>query len=488
MKLKLKYYIINLHNESDLKEFGIEVKEGKAGTLTLTNPLQKEEIDWAGFVPIEEAKKRIAKYQLSVIERYERGNVMGNGGNIKINRFLLIKKETSPYSKNKNYLVEQYELDIKDTATSVGYSDKNGVDEQIIYFVKIYTDKYDVFGKPNELLHEPIYIIDTTGKNFVEKYKQWRKQNVREGYEDYVEKQLARIVVLTTMPQKMESGGQAEDKIDMRIRELKYNIKEANFVINSVLSQEGRHSRVSRMYVKLKKKDIAELKKIYTEHPEKEISEFNKGGQVKFSKNEYENIKHLIQNGDIIIYKAKGFTSRMIRMFGKTDFDHSAIIQIKGKKIENIELDTAGFSITPLKDEIKDTQFFVILRPKNISDKKITNAIKQTIYQFKNKKFSYKKILKIALTELRLKKYQDLNNDTPTAICTELVNYYLGLIGIKDFNEMQYILPEDFLESKKLVNIKKDYGGEIDYEDFDDWIFNKKVLETKLKMFVKLLK
>lgn len=301
MKFKLKYYVINLQNESDLKEFGIEVKEGKAGTLTLTNPLQKEEIDWAGFVPIEEAKKRMAKYQLPIIERYERGDVK-------------------------------------------------------------------------------------------------------------------------------ESGGQLNER----------------------------------------------------------------GEQVVFSQSEYKKIKHLIKNGDIIIYRAgdKEFTSRLVRIFGRTDFDHSAIVRVKGDKIENIELDTAGFSITSLSDEIKSTQHFIILRPKNVSDKQIADSIKKTIHQFKNKKFAYKKAFKIALIKLGFKKDQSINgiNDTPTALCTELVNYYLGLIGIKDFNEMQYILPEDFLTSKKLVNIKKNYGGEIDYDDFDDWIFNKRVLETKLKLFIKLLK
>ena len=365
MKFKLKYYVINIQNESDLEEFGIEVKEGKSGTLTLTNSLQKEEIDWAGFVPIDEAKKRIAKYQLPVIERYERGEVM-------------------------------------------------------------------------------------------------------------------------------ESGGQPIDEIDKRIQQLKVEIQEYDFIINAVIRQEGRHSRASRLALQRKKRNIYELNEIYKKYPEKKVQEFERGGQAGFFTGEYNRIKHLIQNGDIIIYRAedKELTSRLVRIFGRTDFDHSAIIRVNGKKIENIELDTAGFSTTPLADEIESTKRFVILRPKNVSDKQIADSIKRTIHQFKNKKFAYKKAFKVALTELGFKKYKSINgiSDNPTALCTELVNYYLGLIGINDFNEMQYILPEDFLTSKKLVNIKKNDGGEINYDDFDDWIFNKRVLETKLKLFIKLLK
>ena len=63
-----------------LSDIGLpELKESKSGTIPLdkTN-LQHEEVDWGGFVPIDDAKERMLKYQLPILEAVAENVVAGN--------------------------------------------------------------------------------------------------------------------------------------------------------------------------------------------------------------------------------------------------------------------------------------------------------------------------------------------------------------------------------------------------------------------------
>jgi 8-oxo-dGTP pyrophosphatase MutT (NUDIX family) len=64
---KVFYYICRIEN---LSEVGLDSE------IVPKKNLQLEEVDWAGFVDLEEAKKRIMKSQISIIEQLERENLL----------------------------------------------------------------------------------------------------------------------------------------------------------------------------------------------------------------------------------------------------------------------------------------------------------------------------------------------------------------------------------------------------------------------------
>ena len=167
----------------------------------------------------------------------------------------------------------------------------------------------------------------------------------------------------------------------------------------------------------------------------------NKGYPAKYDK-----LRDEIKNGDLLLYRGSSFLSKGIQYFDKAYYNHIGVVWRPEDMDRVLTLDmwSAGLTCSPVSRRMEGYKDFCILRPK-VSELKTKTAISLAIEEWDGKDIKYDNqlILRVAMIKkLRI----DLTGlgKKDKFICSEFIQHYCDLLGLKTYSMINLITPEDF--------------------------------------------
>lgn len=178
---------------------------------------------------------------------------------------------------------------------------------------------------------------------------------------------------------------------------------------------------------------------------------------------EYYNIRHLVNDGDIIAYRGNGVLSKSIQYFDKAYYNHVGVVKKVGKRLFTIDMWYQGIEIVPLSRRINNYQHFCIIRPKNKTKEEIDLALEGvTDLIERDSKYDYFLLPRIAFYK---KTGIDLVNvgKRERFVCSELMQIYSEKININCYKDIDLITPQDFIRhaNEEEIEIFYDYSPKI---------------------------
>jgi hypothetical protein len=156
-----------------------------------------------------------------------------------------------------------------------------------------------------------------------------------------------------------------------------------------------------------------------------------------------------IKNGDIILYKGSSFMSKAIQYFDKAYYNHIGVAWIpeNSGRILTLDMWSAGLDCIPLSRRMSGYDDFCIMRPK-VSTLASIEAIKTSLGMWDGReiKYDFGMLLRVVFS----KKFGiDIRSSKKNRfICSEFAQYYVHLLDIHTYDDIDMITPQDFMRGK----------------------------------------
>lgn len=158
-----------------------------------------------------------------------------------------------------------------------------------------------------------------------------------------------------------------------------------------------------------------------------------------------ENVRPLVKNGDIMLFRGKRLLAKTIQYFDSAKFNHVGVVFESAKRFFIIDSNARGVRPDFLSDRCIGYEEVSILRPHKHSSEEINLAI-ESIMGLADEKIRYDFLLlpRIAISRKLKIDLQRLGTDKRD-ICSEWTRRYAQALGVKCFDNGTWITPQDFL-------------------------------------------
>lgn len=160
----------------------------------------------------------------------------------------------------------------------------------------------------------------------------------------------------------------------------------------------------------------------------------------------YTKLRNEIRNGDFILYIGTSFMAKSIQYFDNCLYNHIGVVWIPENtdRLLTIDMWSAGLTCLPVSRRMESYKDFCILRPK-VSELKTKVAISLAIEKWDGENVKYDNSLCLRIAVIK-KTGIDLTGlgKKDKFICSEFIQYYCGLLGLKTYANINLITPEDF--------------------------------------------
>lgn len=167
----------------------------------------------------------------------------------------------------------------------------------------------------------------------------------------------------------------------------------------------------------------------------------NKGYPEKYNK-----LRDEIKNGDMLLYRGSSFLAKGIQYFDKAYYNHIGVVWRPENMDRVLTLDmwSNGLNCLPVSRRMDGYKDFCILRPK-VSDDKIKASISIAMEKWDGADIKYDNqlILRVAMIKKTGIDITGLGKKDKF-ICSEFIQYYCDLLGLKTYSNLNLITPEDF--------------------------------------------
>ena len=154
-----------------------------------------------------------------------------------------------------------------------------------------------------------------------------------------------------------------------------------------------------------------------------------------------------IKNGDLILYKGSSFMSKAIQYFDKAYYNHIGVVWIPEKSGRLLTLDmwSGGLDCIPLSRRMSGYDDFCIMRPK--ASQLLTNETVKTVlgmWDGRDVKYDFGMLLRVVFSKKLGMDVTGLSKRT-RFICSEFAQYYVHLLDISTYDNIDMITPQDFI-------------------------------------------
>lgn len=163
----------------------------------------------------------------------------------------------------------------------------------------------------------------------------------------------------------------------------------------------------------------------------------------------YHTIRKDLKRGDLVLYHNGGIyggiMGKLIQFFDDAHFTHIGIVDKFSDRVISLDMWQTGMEVEPISRRMKLWKEFVVLRP-NTDDGDIDKAIDDLYRNVWERDVKYDKgtLLRIAIkkkTGIDLMKLGRADR----YICSELAQHFTGNLGIKCYENLDIITPQDFI-------------------------------------------
>lgn len=163
----------------------------------------------------------------------------------------------------------------------------------------------------------------------------------------------------------------------------------------------------------------------------------------------YNNIRKDLKPGDLVLYHNGGIfcgiMGKLIQFFDNAHFTHIGIVDKFSDRVISLDMWSTGMEVVPLSRRMKLWKEFIVLRP--IADDMDIQKSIQDVYSRvweRDVKYDRSTLLRIAIkkkTGIDLTKLGRVDR----YICSELAQHFTGNLGIKCYENLKTITPQDFI-------------------------------------------
>lgn len=160
----------------------------------------------------------------------------------------------------------------------------------------------------------------------------------------------------------------------------------------------------------------------------------------------YNKLRDEIKNGDLILYRGNSMLAKSIEYFDKAYYNHIGVVwrPEDTNRVLTLDMWSNGLDCIPLSRRMAGYKDFCILRPK-VSNDKTESAIRLVMDDWDGRdiKYNYMLLFRVALIK---KTGIDLTGfgNKDRFICSQFVQRYCDLLGLKTYSMINLITPEDF--------------------------------------------
>ena len=176
------------------------------------------------------------------------------------------------------------------------------------------------------------------------------------------------------------------------------------------------------------------------------MSNFLTKSKTKGYPEKYNILGDEIKNGDLLLYRGTSLLAKGIQYFDKAYYNHIGVVWRPEDidRVLTLDMWEDGLTCIPVSRRMDGYKDFCILRPK-VSEEKTKAALSIAIEKWDGKEIKYDSqlIIRVALIK---KTGIDLTGlgKKDKFICSEFVQYYCDLLGVKTYSNINLITPEDF--------------------------------------------
>ena len=165
--------------------------------------------------------------------------------------------------------------------------------------------------------------------------------------------------------------------------------------------------------------------------------------------------RHLLANGDIILWRGNDVIDRAIQIADKAYFNHVGIVWKVGDRYLTVDATGGrGVNIDFLSTRVRQEVDFSVLRA-NCHQFKIDNALGNAL-SLGNDGYGYDYlfILQILIKNITGIDFRNLS-DKKAYICSKFVQYYTKLLYLNEYNMDKLITPQDYVRkaNKNIITI-----------------------------------
>ncbi len=160
--------------------------------------------------------------------------------------------------------------------------------------------------------------------------------------------------------------------------------------------------------------------------------------------------RHLLANGDIILWRGNDLIDKVIQIADKAYFNHIGIVWKVGERFLTVDATGGrGVNIDFLSTRVRQEVDFSVLRAvsftKDTAQSKIDWALsKALLLGNEGYGYDYLFILQILIKNITGKDFRDLS-DKKAYICSKFVQYYTTLLCLKEYSRENLITPQDYI-------------------------------------------
>jgi hypothetical protein len=172
----------------------------------------------------------------------------------------------------------------------------------------------------------------------------------------------------------------------------------------------------------------------------------------------YQKNRHLINDGDLILFNGTGIVANVIKYCDNAEFSHIGVVfkahdalYIEDANSNGVQADRLSFRINSYKENAS----FIILRPL-ISNDKIKIALHNLLNRPDNKSIKYDYINGISeLLNRKFKLNLNIKHNDDRDICSDFISTYAKelILCTDEFNSLLLVLPQDYLRYNNSFNV-----------------------------------
>lgn len=163
----------------------------------------------------------------------------------------------------------------------------------------------------------------------------------------------------------------------------------------------------------------------------------------------YHSIRKDLRAGDIVLYHNGGIfwgiMGKLIQFFDNAHFTHIGIVDKFSDRVITLDMWSDGMQVVPLSRRMKLWKEFCVLRP-SVDEREIEKALDDVYRNVWERDVKYDRatLLRIAIKKklgIDLTKFGRVDR----YICSELAQHFTGNVGIKCYEGLDIITPQDFI-------------------------------------------
>lgn len=160
----------------------------------------------------------------------------------------------------------------------------------------------------------------------------------------------------------------------------------------------------------------------------------------------YKKYRDSFETGDLVLYRGSSFLSRSIQYFDRAYYNHIGVVWKADDMDRVLTLDmwAGGLVCVPLSRRMDGYSDFCIMRPR-VGEAKMEAAIKEILSYWGGKEVKYDNTLLLRIALIK-KTGIDLTGlgKSDRFICSEFAQFYVNLLGLNTYDNINLITPEDF--------------------------------------------